>query len=61
MVAAGDKVVELEPSLIESSFVADRLGSSDEDHAALVASIESAGSKFLFLSAHIPTIPGATK
>jgi ParB family chromosome partitioning protein len=58
MVAAGDKVVELEPSLIESSFVADRLESSDEDHAALVASIRERGQQVPILVRPHPDHPG---
>ncbi|MGY2048963.1 plasmid partitioning protein RepB [Methylobacterium sp. JK268] len=43
LVAAGDKVVELDPALIDPSFVADRLGVSDEEHASLTEQIRTHG------------------
>ncbi len=43
LIAAGDTIVEIEPALIESSFINDRLGEASEEHAALVASIREHG------------------
>ena len=43
LIAAGESVVEIEPSLIESSFLTDRLGELSEEHAALVGSIREHG------------------
>lgn len=41
--AKGQAVVELDPSLVDSSFVADRLGVNQEDQNALVAQIREHG------------------
>ncbi|MFE1601708.1 plasmid partitioning protein RepB [Methylobacterium sp. ID0610] len=43
MVAAGDRIVELDPALIEPSFVSDRLGVSAEDDAALIEQVRERG------------------
>lgn len=43
LVAAGDKIVEIDPSLVDISFVRDRLDGSAEDHAAFVALIRERG------------------
>jgi len=43
LIAAGDAIVEIETTLIESSFISDRLGEPSEEHAALVASIREHG------------------
>jgi len=43
MISAGDAVVELDPSLIEASFLVDRLEEDPVDHQALVASIRESG------------------
>lgn len=43
LIAAGDRVVEIDPALIESSFITDRLGMPSDEHAALVASIREHG------------------
>lgn len=43
LIAAGDTVVEIDPALIESSFITDRLGEPSDEHAALVASIREHG------------------
>lgn len=41
--ATGLTIVELDPSLIESSFVRDRMDGSDADHASLVEAIKARG------------------
>src|ERR1051325_1302339 len=43
MVATGDRVIELDPALVDPSFVSDRLTTSPEDHANLVALIRERG------------------
>lgn len=43
LIGSGSAVVELDPALIEGSFLVDRLIGSDADHRALVASIEEHG------------------
>jgi ParB family chromosome partitioning protein len=43
LIAAGDTVVEIDPALIDSSFLTDRLDGVAEDHAALIASIREHG------------------
>lgn len=43
LIAAGDAVVEIDPALIESSFITDRVGEATDEHAALVASIREHG------------------
>lgn len=58
MVAAGDRVVELDPALIEPSFVSDRLATSPEDHANLVALIRERGQQVPILVRPHPERPG---
>ena len=43
LIAAGETVVEIDPALINSSFLTDRLANADENHTALVASIREHG------------------
>jgi len=43
LIAAGEAVVEIDPNLIESSFIRDRLGEPSDEHIALVASIREHG------------------
>jgi ParB family chromosome partitioning protein len=43
LVAAGDRIVELDPALIDTSFVTDRLTPSADDGADLVAQIRERG------------------
>ncbi len=43
LIAAGDTIVEIDPALIESSFITDRLGQASDEHAALVDSIREHG------------------
>lgn len=43
MISAGDAVIELDPGLIEASFLADRLDEDPVDHRALVTSIRESG------------------
>lgn len=43
LIGAGTTIVELDTSLIENSFISDRLGGPDQDHDALVASIREHG------------------
>ncbi|ACL60700.1 plasmid partitioning protein RepB [Methylobacterium nodulans] len=43
MVAAGDRIVDLDPALIDPSFVTDRLGSSPEEDAVLTEQIRERG------------------
>ena len=42
-IASGQSVIEVEPDLIDASFVTDRMWSSYEDHGALVQSIRERG------------------
>ena len=58
LVAAGDKVVELDPSLVETSFVADRLRSTSLDNEALVQSIRNHGQQVPILVRPHPTSAG---
>ncbi|ACA19693.1 plasmid partitioning protein RepB [Methylobacterium sp. 4-46] len=58
MVAAGDKVVEIDPGLVDPSFVADRLGISPEDHAALTEQVRTRGQQVPILVRPHPTQPG---
>jgi ParB family chromosome partitioning protein len=58
MVAAGDKIIELDPGLIDSSFITDRLTPSPEDHAGLVASIRERGQQVPILVRPHPDEPG---
>ena len=43
MISAGDAVLEIDPGLVEVSFLADRLHEDPADHLALVASIRESG------------------
>lgn len=43
LIGAGNAVVELDPALVESSFVSDRLDGEGADHETLVASIRDHG------------------
>ena len=43
LIASGETVLELDPGLVDGSFLADRLAGDVADHAALVASIRSNG------------------
>lgn len=58
LVAAGDKVVELDPGLIETSFVADRLRSTSLENEALVSSIRDHGQQVPILVRPHPTSAG---
>lgn len=58
LVAAGDKVVELDPGLVETSFVADRLRSTSLDNEALVQSIRNHGQQVPILVRPHPTSAG---
>ena len=58
LVAAGDKVVELDPGLIEASFVTDRLNQVAADHETLVASVRDHGQQVPILVRPHPTAPG---
>lgn len=58
LVAAGDKVVELDSGLIEKSFVADRLRSTSLDNEALVDSIRKHGQQVPILVRPHPTSAG---
>src|SRR3954470_17986990 len=58
MVAAGDRVVELDPALIDPSFVSDRLATLPEDHANLVALIRERGQQVPILVRPHPERPG---
>ncbi len=50
-------VIEIEPALIDASLISDRLGSSPEDHAALVASIRDHGQQAPILVRPHPEAP----
>lgn len=56
--AKGQAVVELDPSLVDSSFVADRLGVSDEDQDALVSQIREHGQQVPILVRPHPETEG---
>lgn len=43
LIAAGDAIVEIDPALIDSSFISDRLGEPADGHESLVASIREHG------------------
>ncbi len=43
LIATGETIVELDPTLIESSFISDRFAEPSEEHAALVQSIREHG------------------
>jgi ParB family chromosome partitioning protein len=58
MVAAGDKIVELDPALIDSSFITDRLTPSFDDHADLTAQIRERGQQVPILVRPHPDQPG---
>jgi ParB family chromosome partitioning protein len=58
LIAAGDTIVEIEPGLIDSSFITDRLGEPSEEHAALVASIREHGQQVPVLVRPHPEKPG---
>jgi ParB family chromosome partitioning protein len=49
LVSSGTTIVELDPSLIDISFVSDRLDGSSEDHRALVESIREHGQQIPIL------------
>lgn len=56
--AKGQAVVELDPLLVDSSFVADRLGVSDEDQDALVSQIREHGQQVPILVRPHPETAG---
>ncbi|KMO14283.1 plasmid partitioning protein RepB [Methylobacterium platani] len=58
MVASGDRVVEIEPALIDGSFVKDRLSGDPQEHAAFVALIRERGQQVPILVRPHPTEPG---
>jgi ParB family chromosome partitioning protein len=58
LIASGDTVVQLDPALIESSFVKDRLGEQSEEYAALVASIQEHGQQVPILVRPHPNLAG---
>jgi ParB family transcriptional regulator, chromosome partitioning protein len=58
LIAAGEAVVEIDPGLIESSFITDRLGEPSEEHTALVASIREHGQQVPVLVRPHPEKPG---
>jgi len=58
MVASGDRVVELDPGLIDGSFVKDRLSGDPEEHAAFVALIRERGQQVPILVRPHPTMEG---
>lgn len=58
LVAAGDRIIELDPALIEASFVTDRLTPAADDHADLVAQIRERGQQVPILVRPHPDQPG---
>ncbi|TNC14214.1 plasmid partitioning protein RepB [Methylobacterium terricola] len=58
MVASGDRVVELDPALIDGSFVKDRLSGDPEEHAAFVALIRERGQQVPILVRPHPSADG---
>jgi ParB family chromosome partitioning protein len=58
LIASGETVVQLDPSLIETSFLEDRLGEASEEHEALVASIREHGQQVPILVRPHPHKPG---
>ncbi|SFV09448.1 chromosome partitioning protein, ParB family [Methylobacterium sp. 174MFSha1.1] len=58
MVASGDRVVELDPSLIDGSFVQDRLTGDPAEHAAFVELIRERGQQVPILVRPHPTTEG---
>ncbi len=61
LLGSASAVIELDPGLIEGSFLVDRLIGSDADHQALVASIKSTASRCRSLSGHIQQSPVAIR
>jgi ParB family chromosome partitioning protein len=57
-ITAGEMVVELDPALIDSSFIADRMETDDESYRALRASISAKGQDSPILVRPHPTAPG---
>jgi len=55
---AGEMVVELDPALVDSSFIADRMETDDESYRALRASISAKGQDSPILVRPHPTAPG---
>lgn len=51
-------VVELSPELVDGSFVADRLGGSDDEYRDLLESIRANGQDSPILVRHNPRVPG---
>lgn len=60
MLGASDRVVEIEPGLIDTSFVSDRLGADDgeESFQSLLSSIETSGQQVPVLVRPHPETPG---
>jgi ParB family transcriptional regulator, chromosome partitioning protein len=58
LMGSGAAVVELNPELIESSFLADRLNGDNEDHASLVESIRDHGQQVPILVRPHPSQTG---
>lgn len=58
MVASGDRVVELDPALIDGSFVQDRLTGDPAEHAAFVALIRERGQQVPILVRPHPSAEG---
>ncbi len=58
LVSSGTTVVELDPSLVDISFVSDRLDGSPDDHRALVDSIRDHGQQIPILVRPHPTEAG---
>jgi ParB family chromosome partitioning protein len=56
--AAGQAIVELDPGIIEGSFVRDRMDGSDAAHASLVEAIRARGQQVPILVRPHPTKPG---
>jgi ParB family chromosome partitioning protein len=55
---AAEMVVELDPALVDSSFIADRMETDDESYRALRASISAKGQDSPILVRPHPTAPG---
>jgi ParB family transcriptional regulator, chromosome partitioning protein len=58
LIGSGIAIVELDPALVESSFVSDRLDGSPEDHRALMDSISEHGQQVPILVRPHPTDVG---
>ncbi len=58
LLGSASAVIELDPGLIEGSFLVDRLIGSDADHQALVASIKEHGQQVPILVRPHPAKPG---